>query len=168
MADNMWGGVPFQLPSKTAIKYLGRAVKVKRECDIPIGGRYNARQTMDREIIGHRQARKDLQESYDRYADIKKRSRSVALPGSITTCSGVSENKSCAGHEYERPLHPIYYHDKMCYCRPCLTRCPMFKITRVQIGNTEPRTEFFLGMVDIRKRLPGYINGKRVRPQYDY
>ncbi len=29
MADNMWGGVPFQLPSKTAIKYLGRAVKVK-------------------------------------------------------------------------------------------------------------------------------------------
>ena len=29
MADNMWGGVPFQLPSKTAIKYLGRSVKVK-------------------------------------------------------------------------------------------------------------------------------------------
>jgi len=161
----MWGGVPFQLPSKTAIKYLGRAVKVPRECDIPIGGRYNTRQTMEREIIGHRQARKDLQESYDNYAEMKRRTRS--LPLKMATCSGVSENKSCAGHEYERPLDPIYYHERMCYCRPCLTRCPFFKITRVQVLNHEPRAEFFVGCVDIRKNFPGYINGKRVRPQME-
>jgi len=166
MADNMWGGVPFQLPSKTAIKYLGRSVKVKRECDIPIGGRYNTRQTMERELIGHRQVRKDLQESYDKYAEIRTRSKSV-LPLTINTCSGVSENKTCAGHEYERPLDPIYYHERACCFRPCLTRCPMFKITKPQIGYTEPRTERFLGMLDVRKRLPGYINGKRVRPKPD-
>jgi len=166
MADNMWGGVPFQLPSKTAIKYLGRSVKVKRECDIPIGGRYNTRQTMERELIGHRQVRKDLQESYDKYAEIRTRSKSV-LPLTINTCSGVSENKTCAGHEYERPLDPIYYHERACCFRPCLTRCPMFKITKTQIGYTEPRTERFLGMLDVRKRLPGYINGKRVRPKPD-
>eukprot|EP00088_Acartia_fossae_P070719 TRINITY_DN9545_c0_g1_i1.p1 TRINITY_DN9545_c0_g1~~TRINITY_DN9545_c0_g1_i1.p1 ORF type:complete len:167 (-),score=24.77 TRINITY_DN9545_c0_g1_i1:262-762(-) len=165
MADNMWGGIPFQLPSKTAIKYLGRAVKVKRECDIPIGGRYNTRQTMDREIIGHRQVRKDLQESYEKYSEMRRRTRSVPLK--VNTCSGVSENKMTAGHEYERPLDPIYYHERCCCFRPCLTRCPMFKITRPQVTNTEPRTERFIGMVDVRKHLPGYINGKRVRPQYD-
>jgi hypothetical protein len=29
MSDLMWGGVPFQIPSSTALKYLGKAVKVK-------------------------------------------------------------------------------------------------------------------------------------------
>ena len=29
MSDLMWGGVPFQIPSKTAMKYISRAVKVK-------------------------------------------------------------------------------------------------------------------------------------------
>ena len=29
MSDLMWGGVPFQIPSITAMKYLGKAVKVK-------------------------------------------------------------------------------------------------------------------------------------------
>jgi len=29
MADLMWGGVPFTIPSKTAMKYISGAVKVK-------------------------------------------------------------------------------------------------------------------------------------------
>jgi hypothetical protein len=29
MSDLMWGGVPFQIPSVTAMKYLGSSVKVK-------------------------------------------------------------------------------------------------------------------------------------------
>merc|ERR1711973_111741 len=132
MADIMWGGVPFQLPSKTAIKYLGRAVKVKRECDIPVGGRYNARQTMEKEIIGHRQTRKDLIESYDNY-DIMKR-RAISDPP-LTTCPGVCPSKMKA----------------------------VFRTNKPYIGMTEPRAESFIGMVDVRKRLPGYIGGKRAR-----
>merc|ERR1712150_435000 len=46
MADRMWGGVPFTIPSSTAMKYLSGAVKVKRESALAPGGRYNARQTM--------------------------------------------------------------------------------------------------------------------------
>merc|ERR1712117_710499 len=67
MADLMWGGVPFTIPSLTAMKYLSGAVKVQRECNLPIGGHYNARQTMERELIGHRQSRRDMAESYENY-----------------------------------------------------------------------------------------------------
>ena len=31
------------------------------------------------------------------------------------------------------------------------------------IGWTEPRMESFIGMVDIRKRLPGYVGGVKLR-----
>ena len=67
MADLMWGGVPFTIPSVTAMKYISGAVQVKvtlwwnikrkhklfkfqREKNLPIGGHYNARQTMEREV----------------------------------------------------------------------------------------------------------------------
>jgi len=156
----MWGGIPFQLPSTTAMKYLGRAVKVKRECDIEVGGRYNARKTMERELIGHRQARADMVESYDNYDRMKWRARTEPKPA---TCSGVSVSKLSAGHEYQPPLDPVYYHEKCCNFRPCLTRCPLFKTTRPVIGMTEPRTEWVLGFRDTRKSLPGYIGGRRVR-----
>merc|ERR1711874_500196 len=65
MADRMWGGVPFTIPSSTAIKYLSGAVKVPRESAIAPGGRYNARQTMEREVVGHRFVRQDMNESYE-------------------------------------------------------------------------------------------------------
>merc|ERR1712233_301965 len=61
MADRMWGGVPFTIPSSTAMKYLSGAVKVKRESALAPGGRYNARQTMEREMIGHRFARQEME-----------------------------------------------------------------------------------------------------------
>merc|ERR1712210_398901 len=75
MADRMWGGVPFTIPSSTAMKYLSGAVKVKRESALAPGGRYNARQTMEREIVGHRFARQDMNDSYENYAKQKMRAR---------------------------------------------------------------------------------------------
>jgi len=159
MSDLMWGGVPFRIPSKTAIKYLSGAVKVQREVNLPVGGRYNARKTMEREIPGHRQARLDREESYANYDKLRS-NRSKTEPRVEAVVSAAKKN---AGHEYERPLDPIYHHEKCCSYRPCLTRCPMFKITKPKIGNTEPRAERFLGMVDCRILLPGYVGGKRVR-----
>lgn len=160
MSDLMWGGVPFQLPSSTAIKYLGKAVKVKRECDIEDGARYNARQTMEKEVIGHRQSRKDMLDSYEDQYQMKRRARMEPRP---YTCSGVSVSRLSGGDEYQPPMDTIYYHEKACCFRPTLTRCPMCKITKPKIGWTEPRAESFLGMVDCRLRLPGYVGGKRVR-----
>merc|ERR1712029_338461 len=72
MADMMWGGVPFTIPSSTAMKYISGAVKVQREANLPIGGHYNARQTMERELLGHRQSRLDRVESYETYDRIRK------------------------------------------------------------------------------------------------
>ena len=41
----MWGGLPFIVPSNTAMKYLHHA-KVMREEDVPIGAHYRAREDM--------------------------------------------------------------------------------------------------------------------------
>ncbi|XP_023321508.1 uncharacterized protein LOC111696192 [Eurytemora carolleeae] len=160
MSDLMWGGVPFQIPSKTAMKYISRAVKVKRECEIPVGGRYNARKTMEREIPGHKQCRADMLDSYENYNLMKRRARTEPR---MEPCSGVSASKLSAGHEYLVPLDPIYYHEKSCCFRNTLTRCPLFRSTKPVIGMTEPRAEKFIGMVDTRIRIPGYIGGRRIR-----
>jgi len=162
MADLMWGGVPFRVPSKTAMKYMGghRAVPdLKRECDIPVGGRYNARKTMEREIPGHKTAHRDLRRSYEKFEEQRRRARSEPEPD---YCSGVSSSQLSAGHEYVSPLNPIYYHEKSCSFRATLTRCPLFK-PRVTVGMTEPRVESYIGLTDLRKRLPGYLGGKRCR-----
>jgi len=158
----MWGGVPFRVPSKTAIKYLGgiRTVPdLKRECDLPIGGRYNARKTMEREIPGHKRVQRDMLRSKERLEEQARRARSEPEPDH---CSITSPSKLSAGHEYSAPLDPVYYHEKSCSFRSTLTRCPLFK-NRVTIGMTEPRAESFLGMLDLRKTFPGYIGGKRCR-----
>merc|ERR1711936_1215730 len=84
-ADLMWGGVPFTIPSVTAMKYISGAVKVKvshgggkRECHLPIGGHYNARQTMERELIGHKMSRRDMVDSYEYYDRLSRQGRSEA------------------------------------------------------------------------------------------
>jgi hypothetical protein len=41
----MWGGLPFIVPSNTAMKYLYHA-KVMPEEDVPIGAHYRAREDM--------------------------------------------------------------------------------------------------------------------------
>jgi len=137
MADRMWGGVPFTIPSSTAMKYLSGAVKVKRESALAPGGRYNARQTMDREITGHRFARQDMNDSYENYANMKMRARTEPK---LEPCTGVSK------------------------C-PISIRYPMIQTTKTynHIGWTEPRAEEVLGFVDRRRHLPGYIGGRRLR-----
>merc|ERR1712013_171528 len=77
MADLMWGGVPFTIPSKTAMKYLSGAVKVKRECNLPAGGHYNSRKTMERELRGHRESHREMLESYENFDRQQRRMRSI-------------------------------------------------------------------------------------------
>ena len=45
MADRMWGGLPFIVPSNTAMKYLHHT-KVIPEDEIPAGAHYRARKDM--------------------------------------------------------------------------------------------------------------------------
>ena len=44
-SDRMWGGLPFIVPSGTAMKYLYHA-KVINEEDVPVGAHYRAREDM--------------------------------------------------------------------------------------------------------------------------
>ena len=44
-SDQMWGGLPFIVPSGTAMKYLYHA-KVINEEDVPVGAHYRAREDM--------------------------------------------------------------------------------------------------------------------------
>ena len=44
-SDRMWGGLPFIVPSNTAMKYLHHT-KVMSEEDVPIGAHYRAREDM--------------------------------------------------------------------------------------------------------------------------
>jgi len=158
MADLMWGGVPFITPSETARKYLdGRTVSVKRQCDLPDGGRYNARMTMDREIKGHRQTRLEMLESYDMYDKQERRARSEPWMDESTV------NKS--SEIYEPLMDPIHSHDRHCSYRSALTRCPIFRCNKPGsgLGWIEPRHEPSLGYADKRRHIPGYIGGVRLR-----
>jgi len=49
-SDRMWGGLPFIVPSNTAMKYLHHA-KVMNEEDVPIGAHYRAREDMMKNVI---------------------------------------------------------------------------------------------------------------------
>ena len=44
-SDRMWGGLPFIVPSRTAMKYLYHA-KVIAEDEVPVGAHYRAREDM--------------------------------------------------------------------------------------------------------------------------
>lgn len=142
MADMMWGGVPFTIPSITAMKYISGAVKVQREANLPIGGHYNARQTMERELIGHRQSRRDMAESYEIYDRIRRNGRSETR----TARQSVSRAR-------EMSMGPE--NDYKSYCRR----------SRVGsgLGSSEPRMERVIGLVDRRITLPGYIGGVKIR-----
>jgi len=162
MSDLMWGGVPFTVPSSTAIKYLSGAVKVKRDCALPVGGYYNARKTMEREMKGYRESRNEMLQSYENFETQERRMRSEPRQGSS---SGVRASRLTAGDEYRQPMNPIHYHERGCSFGPSLTRCPIFRSNKpgAGLGWTEPRKESFLGLVDRRKVLPGYIGGVKIR-----
>lgn len=149
-------------PSNTAIKYLMDNVKVQDESGLPAGGHLRARRTMEEEMRGHKQCKLDLLESYNQFYLQKKR---LARDEKPNTCSGVRQSKLTAGHEYKCPMDPIYYHQKQCAFGPVNTRCPLFRSNKpgAGLGWMEPRSESFLGMVDKRKSLPGYIGGVKIR-----
>lgn len=160
MTDIGWGGLPFIYPSNLCMKYQCHT-KVIPEDEIPVGAHYRARTDMLDNVRGYRMVKDGLKR---RIIDIERerrkaqslgcdRSTLVRGPGTdqIST-SGVSASNLGAGHEHESPMDPIFYHEKCCSFRPCLTRCPIFK-NRIKIGMTEPRYEKFLGMVDIRKKM---------------
>jgi len=155
MADLMWGGVPFITPSETARKYLDcRTVTVKKQCDLPDGGRYNARMTMDREILGHRQTRLDMLESYDMYDRQERRARSE--PGmEESNKANVSKNITV----WESTLPAC-----LSTCMN-INRCPLFRCNKpgAGLGWIEPRHEPSLGYSDKRRHIPGYIGGVRLR-----
>merc|ERR1712128_321522 len=161
MADLMWGGVPFTIPSKTAMKYLSGAVKVKRECNLPAGGHYNSRKTLDREFVGHRESRKKCWRVTKTMKDKKDDSEVSQDNGQIQ----VSEFHDLPLVTSMFPMDPVHYHAKSCSFGPSLTRCPLFRSNKpgAGIGWTEPRMESYLGMVDRRKRLPGYVGGVKLR-----
>merc|ERR1719318_974477 len=102
-----------------------------------MGGHYNSRKTMDREIRGHRESRKEMLESYENFERQERRMKSEPR---LRTNSGVS--RLTAGDESH----------KLRRYKP-----------GAGLGWTEPRMEYFIGMVDRRKFLPGYVGGVRLR-----
>merc|ERR1711863_162196 len=144
MADLMWGGVPFTIPSITAMKYTSGSVQVQRQCNLPIGGHYNARQTMERELVGHRQSRRDMVESYDTYDRLTRSGRSEPRQRGTSVISEVAaSSRLTAGDEYR-----TYFRR----AKP-----------GAGLGWTQPRMEHVIGCVDRRKTLPGYIGGVKIR-----
>merc|ERR1712026_49050 len=147
-SDRMWGGLPFIVPSGTAMKYLHHA-KVIPEEDVPVGAHYRAREDMLNNVRGYRLVKKGLSR---RLLDIEHERRRAKSEVPFISTSGVSASYLSSGHEHWAPMDPIYYHEKSCSFRNTYTRCPIFK-NRVSIGNTEARAEEFMGLVDIRKKM---------------
>merc|ERR1711994_1037115 len=137
-SDQMWGGLPFIVPSGTAMKYLYHA-KVINEEDVPVGAHYRAREDMLNNVRGYRLVKKGLQR---RLCDIEHERRRANKEIPFISTSGVSASYLSNGHEYWAPMDPIYYHEKSCCFRNTYTRCPIFK-RRVEIGWTEPRLNLF-------------------------
>jgi len=141
MADLMWGGVPFTIPSVTAMKYISGAVQVKREKNLPIGGHYNARQTMERELIGHKMSRRDMVDSYEYYDRLTRQHRSEPRQWSQSD-------------QQARPARPAR-----------LTAGRLLTLNKPGggLGWSQPRMESVIGCVDRRKFLPGYVGGVKMR-----
>lgn len=57
-SDRMWGGLPFIVPSKTAMKYLHHA-KVISEEDVPVGAHYRAREDMINNVRAKKQGKRN-------------------------------------------------------------------------------------------------------------
>jgi len=147
-SDRMWGGLPFIVPSNTAMKYMYHE-KVINEEDVPVGAHYRAREDMLNNVRGYRIVKKGLSR---RLTDIEHERRRAKTEVPYISTSGVSASYLTTGHEYWAPMDPIYYHEKSCCFRNTYTRCPLFK-RRIEIGWTEPRVEETIGFVDVRRRM---------------
>jgi len=137
-SDRMWGGLPYIVPSKTAMKYLYHA-KVIEEEEVPVGSHYRAREDMLQNVRGYRTVKQGLSRRLQNIEHERRRAKSE-VP--FISTSGVTASYLSSGHEHWAPMDPIYYHEKSCCFRNTYTRCPIFK-NRVTIGNTMPRLNIF-------------------------
>merc|ERR1711860_317076 len=98
-SDRMWGGLPFMVPSKTAMKYLHHA-KVIPEEDVPVGAHYRAREDMLQNVRGYRLVKKGLSR---RLLDIEHEKRRAKSEVPFISTSGVSASYLSGGHEHWAP-----------------------------------------------------------------
>ena len=94
-------------------------------------------------------------------------------------CCANIVSETVAGNEYKAPTDPICYHQKQCPFGPANTNIqvtfPRIKSLTTSapdlrsnkpgagLGWTEPRVESFLGLVDRRLHLHGYVGGVKKR-----
>merc|ERR1712087_74700 len=93
-SDRMWGGLPFIVPSNTAMKYMFHE-KVINEEDVPVGAHYRAREDMLNNVRGYRIVKKGLSRRLTDIEHERRRAKSevpyISTSGSlitvgITTC----------------------------------------------------------------------------------
>jgi len=78
----MWGGLPFIVPSGTAMKYLYHA-KVINEEDVPVGAHYRAREDMLNNVRGYRIVKKGLSRRLSDIEHERRRAKSEVLGNRI-------------------------------------------------------------------------------------
>merc|ERR1711862_329869 len=132
--DVGWGVVPRMSLSDTALRYINENVRVREEADLPAGGHLRCRRIMEEELRGYKQGKVDLVEQDDDYlAKIKRMT------------------KKSVGNSEKIPMSSVYNN---------WTRIGK---PGAGLGWTEPRMEEFVGLVDRRKHMRGYVGGVRKR-----
>merc|ERR1712098_73641 len=145
--DVGWGGVPRMSASDTALRYLNDNVKVRAEVDLPAGGHLRCRRIMEEELRGHKQGKADLLEQYNNYYLATKR-----LENDDAYLAKIKKmTKRSIGNAEKVPMSSVYNN---------WTRIGK---PGAGLGWTEPRMEEFVGLVDRRKHLRGYVGGIRKR-----
>merc|ERR1712010_18256 len=85
-SDRMWGGLPFIVPSNTAMKYMFHE-KVINEEDVPVGAHYRAREDMLNNVRGYHNVKKGLSR---RLSDIEHERRLAKSEIPYISTSGVT------------------------------------------------------------------------------
>merc|ERR1711970_1274997 len=142
-----WGGVPRMSLSDTALRYLNENVKVREESDLPVGGHLRCRRIMEEELRGYKQGKAELVEKYNDYHNqVKRLHKDDEYFAKIKKMT-----KKSVGNAEKIPMSSVYNN---------WTRIGK---PGAGLGWTEPRMEEFVGLVDRRKHLPGYVGGVKKR-----
>lgn len=144
-----WGGIPMILPSNLAMRYLHYERNIIPERCIEPGARYRSRRCMDENLRGYRNLKKSLQR---KILDIEReRKRAHHVPREPLSSVAI-KNASFDENSFPRPMDRPYDH-KLVAFRPYYDSVrPMYK-RRIIFGNTEPRSEEFMGYMDIRRKF---------------
>merc|ERR1711875_174608 len=145
--DVGWGGVPRMALSDTALRYINENVRVREEADLPAGGHLRCRRIMEEELRGYKQGKADLVEQYDNYYNqVKRLQKDDEYLAKIKRMT-----KKSVGNSEKIPMSSVYNN---------WTRIGK---PGAGLGWTEPRMEEFVGLVDMRKHMRGYVGGVRKR-----